>query len=105
MRDKIDHPIRLIIVKATPHTSRGRKHSSTGPSSDGSIRFKRTELVRCSAVDKNPSKILLIQLIAFASESVPLTLCQPDIRGTKLPWDIHELLFRKQSRVRSTILA
>jgi len=40
---KIDHPVRLVIVKATPHTSRGRRRgrnfSSTGPGSDGSIRL------------------------------------------------------------------
>lgn len=39
----IDHPVRLVIVKATPHTSRGRrrgrKFSSTGPGGDGSIRL------------------------------------------------------------------
>jgi hypothetical protein len=40
---QVDHPIRLVIVQGTPHTSRGRrsgrKLSSTGPSSDGSIRL------------------------------------------------------------------
>jgi hypothetical protein len=39
----VDHPVRLVIVRGTPHTSRGRrsgrKLSSTGPSSDGSIRL------------------------------------------------------------------
>ena len=42
----------------------------------GALRFKRTESVRCCAVGKPPSKILLIQLIAFAIESVPLALRQ-----------------------------
>ena len=42
----------------------------------GALRFKRTESVRCCAVGKTPSKILLIQLIAFAIESVPLALRQ-----------------------------
>lgn len=39
----VDHPVRLVIVQCTPHVSRGRragrKFSSTGPSSDGSIRL------------------------------------------------------------------
>jgi len=44
----------------------------------GALRFKRTESVRCCGVGKNPSKILLIQLIAFAIaiESVPPALRQ-----------------------------
>jgi hypothetical protein len=40
---KIDHPVRLVIIQGTPHVSRGRrsgrKLSSTGPGSDGSIRL------------------------------------------------------------------
>ena len=40
---KIDHPVRLVIVKATPHTSRGRRRgrnfSSACPGSDVSIRL------------------------------------------------------------------
>lgn len=40
---KLDHPIRLIIVRGPVHTSRGRtngrKFSSTGPSCDGFIRI------------------------------------------------------------------
>ena len=39
----VDHPVRLVIVRGAVHTSRGRrsgrKLSSTGPSSDGSIRL------------------------------------------------------------------
>ena len=39
----VDHPVRLVIIAAKPHISRGRragrKLSSTGPSSDGSIRL------------------------------------------------------------------
>jgi Transposase DDE domain len=39
----VDHPVRLVVVKGSPHTSRGRRRgrnfSSTGPSSDGSIRL------------------------------------------------------------------
>ena len=39
----VDHPIRLVIIQGKPHTSRGRrsgrKLSSTGPGSDGSIRL------------------------------------------------------------------
>jgi len=42
----------------------------------GALRFKRTESVRCCAVSKTPSKILLIQLFAYAIESVPLALRQ-----------------------------
>lgn len=42
-RENVDHPVRLVIAKGTPHTSRGRRagrnYSSTGPSSDGSIRL------------------------------------------------------------------
>ena len=42
-KGNVNHPLRLVIVKAKPHVSRGRrdgrKHSSTGPSSDGSIRL------------------------------------------------------------------
>jgi hypothetical protein len=35
-----DHPIRLICVRATPHTSRGKATSgSTGPESDGVLRI------------------------------------------------------------------
>ncbi len=35
-----DHPIRLVCVKCSPHTSRGKyKGSSTGPSSDGVLRI------------------------------------------------------------------
>jgi len=36
--------------------------------------FNASVSVRCYAVDKTPSRILLIQLTAFASESVPLNL-------------------------------
>jgi len=40
---KIDHPVRLVIVKATTHTRLGRRRScnfsSTGPVSDESIRM------------------------------------------------------------------
>ena len=40
---KLNHPIRMVIVQGTPHTSRGkrvgRNYSSTGPSSDGLIRL------------------------------------------------------------------
>jgi len=43
----------------------------------GDLRFKRTESVRCCAVGKNPSKILLIQLIAFASVPLPLRQSPP----------------------------
>ncbi len=39
----VDHPLRLIQVRGSAHTSRGRRHgrkfSSTGPSSDGIIRI------------------------------------------------------------------
>ena len=42
-RSTLDHPIRLVCVKCSPHTSRGRrrgrKFSSTGPSSDGVLRI------------------------------------------------------------------
>ncbi len=35
-----DHPVRLVCVKCSPHTSRGKyKGSSTGPSSDGILRI------------------------------------------------------------------
>ena len=35
-----DHPIRLVCVKCSPHTSRGKyKGSSTGPDSDGVLRI------------------------------------------------------------------
>lgn len=38
-----DHPLRLVCVKCSPHTSRGRrdgrKYSSTAPSSDGILRI------------------------------------------------------------------
>lgn len=35
-----DHPVRLITIAATPHTSRGRyKRSSTGPNCDGTLRI------------------------------------------------------------------
>jgi hypothetical protein len=41
-KPNVDHPVRLVMIKAKPHVSRGRrngrKHSSTGPSCDGSIR-------------------------------------------------------------------
>jgi Transposase DDE domain len=40
---KLDHTVRLICVRCSPHTSRGcrsgRKYSSTGPSSDGVLRI------------------------------------------------------------------
>jgi IS4 transposase len=41
---KVDHPLRLICVFCSPHTSRGRRirrgrYSSTGPSSDGILRI------------------------------------------------------------------
>lgn len=40
-----DHPLRLIAVTATPHTSRGRyKRSSTGPSCDGTLRIATNRL-------------------------------------------------------------
>jgi len=42
----------------------------------GALRFKHTESVRCCAVSKTPSKILLIQLIAFAIENAPPALRQ-----------------------------
>ena len=39
----VDHPVRLVCVTCSPHTSRGRrrgrKFSSTGPSSDGVLRI------------------------------------------------------------------
>lgn len=39
----IEHTVRLVIIQGTPHTSRGRRQgrklSSTGPGSDGSIRL------------------------------------------------------------------
>jgi len=42
-REQVDHPVRMVIVQGKPHTSRGRrdgrKLSSTGPGSDGSIRL------------------------------------------------------------------
>ena len=42
-RSNVDHPVRMVIVRAKPHISRGRrdgrKLSSTGPSCDGSIRL------------------------------------------------------------------
>jgi len=42
-RSNVDHPVRLVVIQGKPHTSRGRrdgrKLSSTGPSSDGSIRL------------------------------------------------------------------
>jgi len=42
-REQVDHPVRMVIVKGKPHISRGRrdgrKLSSTGPGSDGSIRL------------------------------------------------------------------
>ena len=35
-----DHPVRLVCVKCSPHTSRGKyKGTSTGPSSDGILRL------------------------------------------------------------------
>ena len=41
-RSNVDHPVRMVIIRGKPHMSRGRrngrKFSSTGPSSDGSIR-------------------------------------------------------------------
>ncbi len=41
--DLVDHPIRLVCVKCSPHTSRGRyckgRYHSTGPSSDGVLRL------------------------------------------------------------------
>lgn len=40
---KVDHPIRLVCISCSPHTSRGRRRgrtfSSTGPSSDGILRI------------------------------------------------------------------
>jgi Transposase DDE domain len=40
---RVDHPVRLVIIQGKPHVSRGRrdgrKLSSTGPGSDGSIRL------------------------------------------------------------------
>ena len=36
--------------------------------------MKRTESLRCCAISKTPSKILLSQLVGYASESVPLAL-------------------------------
>jgi hypothetical protein len=39
-RQRPDHPVRLICVKCSPHTSRGKyKGTSTGPSSDGILRI------------------------------------------------------------------
>jgi IS4 transposase len=42
-KSEINHPIRLVCVACTPHTSRGRRQgrnfSSTGPSSDGVLRL------------------------------------------------------------------
>lgn len=42
-RSALDHPLRLVCVSCTPHTSRGRRKgrnfSSTGPSSDGVLRI------------------------------------------------------------------
>lgn len=42
-RSNVDHPVRLVIIQGKPHVSRGRrdgrKLSSTGPGSDGSIRL------------------------------------------------------------------
>lgn len=42
-RSAVDHPLRLVCVACTPHTSRGRRSgrnfSSTGPSSDGVLRI------------------------------------------------------------------
>jgi len=40
-----NHPVRLIAVAATPHTSRGRyRGSSTGPSCDGTLRIATNRL-------------------------------------------------------------
>lgn len=40
-----DHPVRLVTVAATPHTSRGRyRGSSTGPSCDGKLRIATNRL-------------------------------------------------------------
>ena len=40
-----NHPVRLITVAATPHTSRGKyKGGSTGPSSDGKLRIATNRL-------------------------------------------------------------
>jgi hypothetical protein len=42
-KSKVDHPIRLVCVSCSAHTSRGRRRgrnfSSTGPSSDGVLRI------------------------------------------------------------------
>ncbi len=44
----IDHPMRLVVARATPHTSRGRragrKFSSTGPSCNGQIQIVTDQL-------------------------------------------------------------
>jgi IS4 transposase len=40
-----DHPLRLVTVAATPHTSRGKyRGSSTGPSCDGQLRIATNRL-------------------------------------------------------------
>lgn len=39
-KDRPNHPVRIVIVKSTPHTSRGKhRGGSTGPSSDGKLRI------------------------------------------------------------------
>lgn len=43
--DRPDHPVRLVTVAATPHTSRGKNRSgSTGPSCDGLLRIATNRL-------------------------------------------------------------
>ena len=43
--DRPNHKVRLICVKCSPHTSRGRyKGTSTGPSSDGLLRIATNRL-------------------------------------------------------------
>ena len=40
-----DHPIRIVTVKATPHSSRGKRGGgSTGPNCDGSLRIATNRL-------------------------------------------------------------
>jgi hypothetical protein len=57
--DRPDHKVRLICVKCSPHTSRGRyKGTSTGPSSDGILRIA-TNLLDV------PAEIIACMLINF----------------------------------------
>jgi IS4 transposase len=46
--EHIDHPVRLICVRCSPHTSRGRRagrsYSSSAPSSDGVLRVLTNEM-------------------------------------------------------------